>query len=62
MMELERIMYANKSQKDKYHMISLIYRISHIFQKQNNRGGGAKESKLRNRFLTIEENLMVTGE
>ena len=58
-MELETIILSevNQSEKDKYHMISLMWNLRNKTNKQREK---KKRDKSRNRLLTIENKLMVT--
>ena len=60
-MDLEYIMLSkvSQSEKDKHHMISLIYRI--LKMKQMNIGEGRKKETSHKRLLTIENKLRVAG-
>ena len=60
-MELETIILSevNQSEKDKYHMISLMWNLRNKTNKQREKKR-EKRDKSGNRLLTIENKLMVT--
>ena len=55
-MELESNMLSEKSQKDKYHIISLMWNLRNKTHEQRKKS----ERQTKNRLFTIENKLMVT--